>query len=184
MTIPEGTPKGLYLYGTVGTGKSMVRSRNPLFARVYLPAGADIRPRNIAHRHQLMDLFHSTLPAQFIDSRRRVHFHAFMIDVHKRNHRYKVQFGETGDRMGEVARDLAREARVLCFDEFQVRVSILVFQSLVSRLTVACALTKILQIRLRPGNGHHRRHDLAQPTRAVDGLRRCLRHDIKVGSTG
>lgn len=68
-----------------------------------------------------MDLFHSTLPAQFTNSRRRVHFHAFMIDVHKRNHKYKVQYGETGDRMGEVARDLAKEARVLSFDEFQVR---------------------------------------------------------------
>lgn len=68
----------------------------------------------------LMDLFHSTLPPQFQDSRRRVHFHAFMIDVHKRNHAYKVKFGETGDRMGEVARDLAREARILSFDEFQV----------------------------------------------------------------
>lgn len=25
MTIPANVPKGLYLYGTVGTGKSMVR---------------------------------------------------------------------------------------------------------------------------------------------------------------
>lgn len=68
----------------------------------------------------LMDLFHSTLPTQFQDSRRRVHFHAFMIDVHKRNHTYKLKYGESGDRMGEVARDLAREARILSFDEFQV----------------------------------------------------------------
>lgn len=36
----------------------------------------------------LMDLFHSTLPERFHNSRRRVHFHAFMIDVHKRNHAY------------------------------------------------------------------------------------------------
>ena len=68
----------------------------------------------------LMDLFHSTLPAQFHSSRRRVHFHAFMIDVHKRNHAYKLKYGESGDRMGEVARDLAKEARILSFDEFQV----------------------------------------------------------------
>jgi len=123
MTIPEGTPKGLYLYGTVGTGKSMVRRIRPPCASASVhrprPELTFARPRR-PYPDQLMDLFHSTLPAQFVDSRRRVHFHAFMIDVHKRNHRYKVQFGETGDRMGEVARDLAREARVLCFDEFQV----------------------------------------------------------------
>lgn len=34
MTIPEGVPKGLYLYGTVGTGKSMVRPSSPLLPLV------------------------------------------------------------------------------------------------------------------------------------------------------
>ncbi len=43
----------------------------------------------------LMDLFYDTLPAN-IDRKRRVHFHAFMIEIHK--------------------------AVVLCFDEFQVRI--------------------------------------------------------------
>lgn len=68
----------------------------------------------------LMDLFHSTLPPQFNHSRRRIHFHQFMLECHKRNHAYKLKYGEHGDRLGEVARDLAREARVLSFDEFQV----------------------------------------------------------------
>ncbi|KAJ6538495.1 AFG1-like ATPase-domain-containing protein [Mycena vulgaris] len=90
-TVPPPTaPKGLYLYGDVGTGKTM-----------------------------LMDLFYSTLPPD-IKRKRRVHFHAFMIDVHKRVHHVKATAGDIGDPILPVARDLANEASVLCFDEFQV----------------------------------------------------------------
>lgn len=85
-------PQGLYLYGDVGTGKTM-----------------------------LMDLFYNTLPPS-IKRKRRVHFHAFMVDVHKRVHAAKHELGlEGGDPIAPVARDLAKEAYVLCFDEFQVR---------------------------------------------------------------
>ena len=69
----------------------------------------------------LMDLFYRTLPSN-ITRKRRVHFHAFMIDVHKRLHAAKRRMGhEGGDSILPVARELAEEASVLCFDEFQVR---------------------------------------------------------------
>ncbi|KAF5333491.1 hypothetical protein D9611_002524 [Ephemerocybe angulata] len=88
---PPDAPKGLYLYGDVGTGKTM-----------------------------LMDLFYTSLPST-IGRKRRVHFHAFMIDVHKRLHAAKLAMGyQGGDPIIPVARDLAKEAYVLCFDEFQV----------------------------------------------------------------
>ena len=85
-------PRGLYLYGDVGTGKTM-----------------------------LMDLFYNNLHPH-IKRKRRVHFHAFMIDVHKRIHAAKAKLGfRGGDPIEPVARDLAKETYILCFDEFQVR---------------------------------------------------------------
>lgn len=69
----------------------------------------------------LMDLFYDTLP-QKVKLKRRIHFHAFMIDVHKRIHAAKAALGLAGgDPILPVARDLAQEAQVICFDEFQVR---------------------------------------------------------------
>jgi predicted ATPase len=74
----------------------------------------------------LMDLFHSVAPVR---RKRRVHFHAFMGDVHKRIHAVKqstVSTFATGtkpkvyDPIPPVARDIASEAWLLCFDEFQV----------------------------------------------------------------
>ena len=64
-----------------------------------------------------MDLFYNTLPAR-ITHKRRVHFHPFMLDVHKRMHAAKA--AGAGDPLVPVAQDLANEAHVLCLDEFQV----------------------------------------------------------------
>lgn len=66
-----------------------------------------------------MDLFYITLPNN-ITRKDRVHFHAFMIDVHKRLHAYKKENPHGEDPILPVARDLARESSVICFDEFQV----------------------------------------------------------------
>jgi protein AFG1 len=69
----------------------------------------------------LMDLFYHNLPPT-VKRKRRVHFHAFMIDVHKRVHAAKAAMGRKGgDPILPVARDLANDAYMLCFDEFQVR---------------------------------------------------------------
>jgi len=72
----------------------------------------------------LMDLFYDTLPAN-VTRKRRVHFHAFMIDMHKAVHALKVSDNGIEDPIYPVARDLAKETSVLCFDEFQVRPGIL-----------------------------------------------------------
>ena len=80
------TPMGLYLWGPVGRGKSM-----------------------------LMDLFFAAVPGT---RKQRVHFHAFMAEVHDRiehKRRAKAEAPILG-----VAADIAAEAALLCFDEFQV----------------------------------------------------------------
>jgi protein AFG1 len=87
--ISENTPKGLYLYGDVGSGKTM-----------------------------LMDMFYNTLPMN-IASKTRIHFHHFMQDVHKRLHELKLQHGPDFDAIPFVGADIAQHAAVLCFDEFQ-----------------------------------------------------------------
>ena len=66
-------------------------------------------------KSMLMDLFFRAVPSL---SKRRVHFHAFMLEVHDRiEHKRRVR-AETP--IPEVAADIAAEAALLCFDEFQV----------------------------------------------------------------
>jgi cell division protein ZapE len=84
--------RGLYVWGSVGRGKTM-----------------------------LMDLFFERAPVR---RKKRVHFHAFMADVHARVHAWRQQKklgavkGE--DPIGPVAEAIADEAWLLCFDEFAV----------------------------------------------------------------
>ncbi|MET3559491.1 cell division protein ZapE [Bartonella japonica] len=84
--------QGLYIYGKVGCGKTM-----------------------------LMDLFFSCLPQ---NRKKRAHFNDFMADIHERINVYRQASTRAKARQDNlilaVAEDLAREAQVLCFDEFSV----------------------------------------------------------------
>jgi predicted ATPase len=119
VAAPAVTPlvQGLYIYGGCGTGKTM-----------------------------LMDLFFKEVS---FDKKKRVHFHGYMIDVHQRLFRMqrsdasRLQKCDTqwtaasadaqrvsvsrnssscqnSDLVERVADSLLCEARLLCFDEFQV----------------------------------------------------------------
>ncbi len=61
----------------------------------------------------LMDLFFENLG---IEEKKRIHFHRMMHDVHDR----LAALGEVEDPLERVAADIARDTRVLCFDEFFV----------------------------------------------------------------
>ena len=84
---PDSEIGGLYLYGGVGRGKSM-----------------------------LMDLFFEGAP---VARRRRVHFHAFMREVHAGVHVAR-ESGVT-DPIPPVVDEIAEGAALLCFDELEVR---------------------------------------------------------------
>lgn len=61
----------------------------------------------------LMDLFFENLS---IEARKRIHFHRMMHEVHER----LGALGDIEDPIDKVAADIARDVRVLCFDEFFV----------------------------------------------------------------
>ena len=90
-------PKGLYVYGSIGTGKTM-----------------------------LMDMFYENclLPPE---KKKRVHFHKFCLDMHRRIHEIKKYTREVenvitseSDAIAIIGEQLSTETFLLCFDEFQV----------------------------------------------------------------
>jgi len=84
LLVHPAVPRGIYLWGEVGRGKSL-----------------------------LMNFFHEVLPYR---RKRRVHFHAFMREVHESLRRLRHE----ADPLLAVGERIARETRFLCFDEFHV----------------------------------------------------------------
>ena len=82
----QAPPKGLYLWGDVGRGKTM-----------------------------LMDMFFEDVSEP---KKQRIHFNAFMADIHARIHAMRLK--DVADPIQPVARAIANGMRLLCFDEFQV----------------------------------------------------------------
>eukprot|EP00584_Thalassiosira_punctigera_P013019 CAMPEP_0172556732 /NCGR_PEP_ID=MMETSP1067-20121228/68510_1 /TAXON_ID=265564 ORGANISM="Thalassiosira punctigera, Strain Tpunct2005C2" /NCGR_SAMPLE_ID=MMETSP1067 /ASSEMBLY_ACC=CAM_ASM_000444 /LENGTH=440 /DNA_ID=CAMNT_0013345617 /DNA_START=568 /DNA_END=1890 /DNA_ORIENTATION=- len=83
-------PKGIYLHGGVGCGKTYC-----------------------------MDLFYDALPSMM--EKQKVHFHKFMLNIHRQMHKAKMIQKLQGDEVIEyVIQSTLSEGKILCFDEFQV----------------------------------------------------------------
>jgi cell division protein ZapE len=87
----QSPPQGLYLYGAVGRGKSM-----------------------------LMNLFFETAP---VKAKERIHFHAFMRDIHGEIHRRRQlpMYEDEGDPIPGMADGIADATTLLCLDELEIR---------------------------------------------------------------
>jgi cell division protein ZapE len=68
-------------------------------------------------KSMLMDLF---FEAADLARKRRVHFHAFMQDAHRQLHAAAAARSEGEDPIPPLADRIARDAALLCFDEFQI----------------------------------------------------------------
>jgi cell division protein ZapE len=84
LFAPPDVPRGVYLWGGVGRGKTL-----------------------------LMDAFYATVAVR---RKTRLHFHAFMRDVHEALALVKHE----PDPLAVVAASVARKWRLVCFDEFHV----------------------------------------------------------------
>jgi cell division protein ZapE len=91
--------------------------KKPFFAKRKKIKGVYIHGGVGRGKSMLMDLFHDNLPHAI--SKRRVHFHAFMIETHDWLHLRRA--GKAVDNLlPEYAKFVAGNAKVLCFDEFHV----------------------------------------------------------------
>jgi predicted ATPase len=96
----EKRARGLYIFGSVGIGKTVI-----------------------------MDMFFENCE---IKLKKRVHFHQFMLEIHQKIHLYKkdllstygrelnLNLSSERDAISQVAESIAKESKLLCFDEFQV----------------------------------------------------------------
>lgn len=87
--------------------KDLTRGKWPAVTGLYMHGGVG------RGKTYLMDCFYDSLP---FSRKRRTHFHRFMQSVHDARQKYPDQ----QDPLRKIAADIAREARVLCFDEFFV----------------------------------------------------------------
>jgi predicted ATPase len=105
-SVIEKRARGLYIFGNVGIGKTVI-----------------------------MDMFFENCE---IKSKKRVHFHQFMLEIHQKIHLYKkdllknygrelnLNLSSERDAISQVAESIAKESKLLCFDEFQGYFSLLI----------------------------------------------------------
>lgn len=134
------------------------------------PAGAYLWGGVGSGKTWLMDLFYDSLPRR---RRRRVHFHRFMREVHADLRRR----GEGRDPLPKIARELAADARVLCFDELFVSdVGDAMLLGSLLRSLVADGVTLVATSNVHPDDLYRGGLQRARFLPAID----CLKHHCHV----
>lgn len=132
-------PRGMYIWGGVGRGKSL-----------------------------MMDAFFKVLPHK---RKRRVHFHEFMREVHAR---MRLLPGQE-DPLDTIASQVARELRVLAFDEFHVSdiADAMILARLVE-LMIERGVVLVMTSNYRPDDLYPNGLQRARFLRAIEVLKRDL----------
>jgi len=99
------------LFGSAPSGKDET-SKTTQIKGVYLHGGVG------CGKTWCMDLFYDSLPS---GEKQKVHFHAFMLSIHKQLHEAKYKHKLEGDAVFDfVVNSTLERGKILCFDEFQV----------------------------------------------------------------
>src|ERR1700682_4338430 len=132
-------PRGIYIWGGVGRGKSL-----------------------------MMDAFCKVLPHR---RKRRVHFHEFMREIHARMRALSGQ----EDPLDLISTDIAKELRVLAFDEFHVSdIADAMILARLMELLIAKGVVLIMTSNYRPDDLYPNGLQRARFLPAIEILKRDL----------
>jgi cell division protein ZapE len=132
-------PRGMYIWGGVGRGKSL-----------------------------MMDAFFKVLPHR---RKRRVHFHEFMREIHARMRALSGQ----EDPLDLISTDIAKELRVLAFDEFHVSdIADAMILARLMELLIAKGVVLIMTSNYRPDDLYPNGLQRARFLPAIEILKRDL----------
>ena len=141
-------PRGMYIWGGVGRGKSL-----------------------------MMDAFFKVLPHK---RKRRVHFHEFMREIHARMRDLPGQ----EDPLDPISAQIARELRVLAFDEFHVSdIADAMILGRLLELMIARGVVLVMTSNYRPDDLYPNGLQRARFLPAIEILNRDLEVVELVGST-
>jgi len=141
-------PRGMYIWGGVGRGKSL-----------------------------MMDAFFKVLPHK---RKRRVHFHEFMREIHGRMRELSGQ----EDPLDPISAQIARELRVLAFDEFHVSdIADAMILGRLLELMIARGVVLVMTSNYRPDDLYPNGLQRARFLPAIEILKRDLDVVELVGTT-
>ena len=101
--------KGVYLHGGVGCGKTFCM--NLFYESLVLPNN---------HNNNNNNDTATTMKRATSISKQKVHFHSFMLNIHKQMHEAKMIHKVQGDVLPHIIHKTIQNGIIICFDEFQV----------------------------------------------------------------